>query len=406
MKVMTNPLVVQFTGIAGGRLVGALIQALSMVLLARISGPSGFGIFAAAYGVGLVLQTILNFGFTPFLVRIRALGDQDPLIASTLEFSRRANLAVGALLAFTAAVAAVFEPKLWFVVPLTAWVVLDNYVETLLSLPLADGNTWQNAVSLLLRRALALVFVAAAWLAGVDAVFWYSVGLAFSSMIAVFVAIRLGPAITRVRSRRSYKSIIGRSSHFWLNSVATQTRNFDVLLVGLVTSPAVSGIYGVTSRITTPLRLIPTSFAAVLMPAAARSTTGRITQGILRPAMYVCIASAVIFGVIAAAIPVLVPPILGDAYVDAVPVMQVVCFSLIFAAISSQLNAILQGTGRVEIVSYITVVSTLICLVGIVLAAPRYGALGAGWSLSLSYVLQTALLTCVVVVAMRRDPHA
>jgi O-antigen/teichoic acid export membrane protein len=86
--------------------------------------------------------------------------------------------------------------------------------------------------------------------------------------------------------------------------------------------------------------------------------------------------------------------------------MQVVCFSLIFAAISSQLNAILQGTGRVEIVSYITVVSTLICLVGIVLAAPRYGALGAGWSLSLSYVLQTALLTCVVVVAMRRDPHA
>ncbi|MDJ0106076.1 hypothetical protein QM646_06630, partial [Rhodococcus erythropolis] len=195
---MTNPLVVQFTGIAGGRLVGALIQALSMVLLARISGPSGFGIFAAAYGVGLVLQTILNFGFTPFLVRIRALGDQDPLIASTLEFSRRANLAVGALLAFTAAVAAVFEPKLWFVVPLTAWVVLDNYVETLLSLPLADGNTWQNALSLLLRRALALVFVAAAWLAGVDAVFWYSVGLAFSSMIAVFVAIRLGPAITRV----------------------------------------------------------------------------------------------------------------------------------------------------------------------------------------------------------------
>lgn len=273
---MTNPLVVQFTGIAGGRLVGALIQALSMVLLARVSGPSGFGIFAAAYGVGLVLQTVLNFGFTPFLVRIRALGDQEPLIASTLEFSRRANLAVGALLALTAAVAAVFEPTLWFVVPLAAWVVLDNYVETLLSLPLADGNTWQNAVSLLLRRALALVFVGAAWLAGVDAVFWYSVGLAFSSMIAVFVAIQLGPAITRVRSRRSYRSIIGKSSHFWLNSVATQTRNFDVLLVGLVTSPAVSGIYGVTSRITTPLRLIPTSFAAVLMPAAARSTTGRI----------------------------------------------------------------------------------------------------------------------------------
>ncbi|MDZ7911455.1 MAG: oligosaccharide flippase family protein [Rhodococcus sp. (in: high G+C Gram-positive bacteria)] len=105
---MTNPLVVQFTGIAGGRLVGALIQALSMVLLARISGPSGFGIFAAAYGVGLVLQTVLNFGFTPFLVRIRALGDQEPLIASTLESPRRANLAVGALLVMIAAVASAF----------------------------------------------------------------------------------------------------------------------------------------------------------------------------------------------------------------------------------------------------------------------------------------------------------
>lgn len=393
----------QFSGILIGRLAGAVIQAFSMAMLARWVGPAQFGLFASAYGVAIIVQTVADLGITTYLVRVRALAPTDGSIGLLLGLAGRINFWISVAGVGALSIAAFYDHRFIPLIPMAIWAGADKQVETWLAIPLADGMTWQNATSLVFRRLMALVFLLAAKAAGLDPFVGFTFGLAMSSLLSAYGVMRKNRRQVSVNSSRSIRELLCLARPFWVNSVGTQARNLDTLFVGLLLNPTAAGFYGAASRLTTPLRMIPTSFAAVLMPAASRTANGD-RRNLVRSTALMAAATTVMYLGLSALLPTVIPMVLGAEFDGAVSVIQIVCVGLVFAAIASQLSALMQGWGHVNAVAAISTFSTVVCLGGIVVLGPIYGAVGAGFALALSYVLQVvAMLACLWVFRRVRN---
>ncbi|MFD6855982.1 lipopolysaccharide biosynthesis protein [Rhodococcus sp. NPDC060090] len=394
----------QFSWVLLGRLAGALLQAGSMALLARWSGPSGFGLFASIYGIALIIQTFIDFGLTTYIIRLRAQNAWHGSVGGSLRLIGQINVLVGAILVLVTCGLSVWDGMFLPFVPLAVWVVADRQVETWLGVPLADGNTWQNASSLVLRRSLALVILLGGYYWGVDALLAYATGLALSSLIACAPVMMLNRAVSARNSGTSIE-LLRAARPYWFNSLATQARNFDAALVAIIASPVSAGYYGAASRLTTPLRMIPTSFAAVLMPAATRAG-GENKMALVRSVLILTAFTTVLYASLAVVIPFVVPVVLGEEFDAAVPVIQIVCGGLVFAAIASQLGALMQGWGHARAVAVVSSGTTLVCLLGIMLLTPWVGVLGAGFALAGSYVVQVLVQLVFLWANDRRSIRA
>ncbi|WP_169693240.1 lipopolysaccharide biosynthesis protein [Rhodococcus opacus] len=393
----------QFSWILIGRLAGALIQAGSMALLARWIGPAEFGLFASVYGFAIITQTVMDFGLATLIVRLRAQSPEDGSIGRILRLVGRINLVVVVIGLVVSAALSIWDQSFVPLIPLAVWIGADRQVETWLGIPLADGATWQNATSLVFRRAAALLFLIGAAVMGTDPFFGYSFGLAVSSLVAAAFIVRGNIDSVKTDGETSDKILLRQARPFWINSIGTQARNLDTLIVAFLLSPGAAGFYGAASRLTTPLRILPTSFSSVLMPAAARTPIGA-RGALIRTTLCMLAFSSALYLAIGVALPFAVPLLLGPAYNGAIPVIQIVCFGLIFAAVASQLSALMQGWGYLTTVAAISTGSTLSCLAAIAVLAPLYGVVGAGLALSLSYVIQMLTqLVCLYLLSRRAD---
>ena len=98
---------------SAGRVLGALLQTVTFVLVARNAGPVEFGLLGAAFGIATVIQTGFDFGLSTLIVRERASEKHNPLVTDALRLAD-----VNALYLSAAAAAAplggrpLFEPCL------------------------------------------------------------------------------------------------------------------------------------------------------------------------------------------------------------------------------------------------------------------------------------------------------
>lgn len=79
----------------------------------------------------------------------------------------------------------------------------------------------------------------------------------------------------------------------------------------------------------------------------------------------------------------------GWAYLPAVPVLQVLAFSSIFCYLSKISTTTLMGIGKPELVTKITLVSSVINLIANVILIPVMGSVGAAIGTLLSFIVLT-----------------
>ncbi len=183
--------------------------------------------------------------------------------------------------------------------------------------------------------------------------------------------------------------VLSAARAYWLNTVASQLRNLDVAVVGMVAPAVQAGYYSIASRLTAPLRLIPTSLAAVVLPVASNRSVGGLAR--LGKMCSVAVAGMVLgYGLLALAMPAAVPALLGHSYLGSVGALQIVCISLPFAGAASLFGALLQGVGLkrfVALTSSSTGVLALL-LVGIgAMRGPESAAVGLGISFGVQAVV-------------------
>jgi O-antigen/teichoic acid export membrane protein len=258
---------------------------------------------------------------------------------------------------------------------------------------------------LVLRRGGALLFLLLAAFLNINPLLGFTSGLAASSVLSAYLVVRRNkPTVSTERTCRA-RELIGLARPYWINSLGTQARNLDALVVAMILNPVSAGYYGAASRLTTPLRIIPTSFASVLMPAASRSSLEN-KRSLIKVTAKMAGFTSLLYLALAVLLPFVVPVLLGNEFDEAIPVIQIVCGGLVFAAVASQFNALMQGWGYVRAVASISSATTVICLGGIALLSPILGVNGAGLALAFSYAIQVLVQVTYMYSLSRRGDNA
>lgn len=399
-----NGLLSQFSWTLAGRVASSLLQAATLAVVARVAGPAEFGIFAAALGIGLFLQTVFDLGITTYALKLRARSPNSGLITTTLLVGDRMALACAVTTGIAIAIAAFFEASLWTLAPLAVWVAAERNTYAWLRITIADAKARTAAAITLTARVIAFITTLALISTSTPATLAAGIGLAIGSCASMILAHRTVRPRLPERTSMSVLQLLQTTWPYWLHSLTSQIKSLDATIVALVSTPIASGLYAVASRLTNPLRIVPTAASTVIVPRIARER-GTISRNNRLAAGGMLIAVSIIYVLIALLAPVGIPIVLGSSYTGAVPAVQVVCIGLIFSAASIILAGILQAIDRERWVSTASLVTSVVCVPLVALGADKGGPAGAALALSSVFALQSAWLTASLYVATRTPPE-
>lgn len=382
----------QISWVTSGQIVAAALQLVLFVSYARAVPPNIFGLTSVVLGVGVAMQAVADLGMSRLIIREHAMVSQRTGFVTTALRINGISTMLLVLFGITAlGSVALFVDAFWFLMlPLALACGLEKNAETWTGIAIADGKSHLASTNLVLRRFVALgTFSVLTWISW-DAVLSFSVGLAAGAAVSVVFARSVVARLMTRTDRVSSRLVVAEAIPYLVNSVSVQMRNLDVYLVTSVNSAATGGLYASARRLLSPLLLLPTAMATVLLPAIARSPT-TVRAYVLRSITLTSCAAMPIYVGIALLLPWALPLALGEPYRDATPAAQVLVLALPLSVAGSLLTSYQQGQGQARVTARIAVISTAYNLGGIWLGATLGGLIGAAIATATTSAVQVVL---------------
>jgi O-antigen/teichoic acid export membrane protein len=397
----------QFAWVSTGRLLAALLQAVLLVLAARAMPVGTFGRLMALIGVVTLVQVLFDCGVPTYVARERAATPQSGGLATAMRFIAASATAMTATVAAALTVLALtVSPLYWSMLPLAVWAAGERNADARLAVSFADGDVHINTANLVSRRLASILGFAGLTQVGLSPL------LAFSTATAVSAAASATFAYLYVRRRITMAPTLGflellrRSRAYWISSMALQARNLDAVLVSAVAGVSQAGLYSSGSRLISPLQLLPSSLASVLLPTSARSQgSAEVLVRLIRLALAVVATLCALYVGIFAGADIFVRNVLGEEYAGSTDVIRAIVLGLPFAAANSMFEAILNGQGRSKRVATAALCATAVVVIGVPIAAAQGGAVAAAYVLAAAFVVQCGVLS-QGLARLRRDSAA
>ncbi len=160
-------------------------------------------------------------------------------------------------------------------------------------------------------------------------------------------------------------------------------QNLDDIVVGRVMGTASLGIYQQAYKISTlPVSEVGEVFNKVTFPIYVnlKDDTKRLRQAFLKTLLIITLF-VIPFGLVVFYFPIqIINFVLGANWISAAPVLQLLAVYGVLKAISNSFFSLFLGVNKQELVTYITLVST-ICLIAILYPLIKiFGLLGAGYA--------------------------
>ena len=398
-QTTTRGLVLQYLWLVVSRVAAAVLQAATVLLLARWTQPSTFGQIVAVLGVLVVLGALADLGLGPLLLREKSSDHDSSVTAGILRLN---FLTSGALLFCTAAgigILSINSKEYLALLPLAIWIAAEKNGDVWLNVAIADGRTHLSAASLMLRRTLSLgLFVGISKFCDVPLAF--ALGQAIASVLVNFVMRALLRPAVNYRPAPTYRQLTRRAFPFYLNSVGAQLRNLDVAIVFAVGGSLAGGVYAVPARLTSPMRMLPASLGPVIMRYATKGTRAAFRAiRIASLSVMVIMTSGMVVLVICA--PTLIEVALGQSYLPSVLALRITCVGLVFAFAISLETSFLQGRGYEHFVGRVAIVVSALLLPAIALGAGLFGAVGAAAAVAVSFAIHSLLLAPKTAASMK-----
>lgn len=309
----------RFVGILSGRVLArgfaALLQAALLILLARAFPPDVFGAFAAAYGTATIGASVLGFGASTRVLRMRV--ETDSSVSGGLFVLRMAGAIIGSI---GGAVVLIWVPWAGYAVLAgVAFSVADSAVDFAQAyFAGAERHAISAALPVVLRAAQVSTVLPLAW--ALEPAIAYAV-----SATSLAVSLGCGGLLTRVgilQDRMSVNlnalaTLAQSSSGYWFAGVVANLRQLEpVVLLGWG-SAALAGQYSLVTRLANPLLIVPATLQLIFVPRLAVSLEDRkLSHEALRRLWLVSFAYSAFLLASAPLIALLLPIILGPEYND------------------------------------------------------------------------------------------
>lgn len=354
---------------------GQVGTGVSLLIVARTSGPQAYGSFAALYAIATLVAVLIDFGKTHEktldLAQGRNTGSfNDWLVKRSIVQFPAAAIAM----ALSNAVAGDRLPLICragisaqgLLIPLTFGCLAP--VRALISPAV-------SAYLVAIGNIAGLLVLSVLWGLGVRPLYASGITLPASwiltAVLARWLTLRRGHHLNSETT--SWRAAIKGSLSFGVWGAAVVLNGLDVALVGLISTDATAGYIGAVARWTQPLTLIIYAYSGYLFPRMAAATSNAEAKQLLgkaRPAVAVAIAASLCLSLGAAK---LVSAVLGPSFFGSVSILRMSSFALLPAFGNILLVAFLQARGRGGTTAAATGLATGIYLAAIPLA------LALGW---------------------------
>ena len=391
------------------------ISAVTVILIARLLGPTGYGDYSLALVVPNILQLFIGFGALPAVVRYAAYYTS----IGRVEEAKRFTMNVMIFLFMTGTVLTVItfflagslstfilgRPDLGPYVELTSVAVLGTTVLQAASTS-AIGWNWMalsgftTALQAILKLALAPLLV----LIGLGVT-----GALVGHLASFFLAGTIGLAILYLGKLRgfgglgSFAADVKQMNSYGIPAYAGSVLsglaiNFVLVILAHIASSAVYGYYQAASNFTTPITLLASAMISSLFPAFASidGLKGDVNSAFRHAYRFVAFfLTPVSLFVVAAAGP-LVTSLLGASYGPSVPYLQLLALASLPIAFGYSVHpAFFNGFGRTRLTFVLYLTSSGAIFVAAPLLSETYslGVDGLIYATFLSYFVAWAVGT-------------
>jgi O-antigen/teichoic acid export membrane protein len=376
---------------------GRALSLAASFLLAVGLGVEGFGVFAAASAIAVILAEAADLGLQGTAIRAlvaRTLGLGAMLRAKAV-LTAGVALAGGVLLAVAPAMPALpggLAPAL--LAPLLFYYALAGWTELLGVALRAHGRRAEEAGVILALRAGGLVAVVIAFRAGAGLA-----GMAWAHALSTLPALLVSAAL----ARRAYppseaavaqppvRAVLRMAWPLAVNGgLALLSLRVEQLAVFFVRGAVESGLFGAALKVIESVNGIPSAVAAGAMPSLTREAL----QGLRAVRERVATTTALLAVPGAAGLFLLaggVVSLLGASYADAAAPLRVLALALIPLFMNTVLLHALIAVGRAGVLPRLTAARVGLAAVLAVALVPSLGATGAAAGFLVSEALLLAL---------------
>ena len=327
------------------------LMTLFTILIARQLSPSDYGLVAMLSIFLIIAQVFVDSGFVEALIQKQDRTETD--FSTTFWFNIGVALLVYiALLLFSPLIAGFYdEPLLGELLPWMALVFVINAFRTVqqAKLNIAMDFRRQAWISII---AISVSGGAGLWMAyngfGVWTLVWQPLLQNFLNVLLLWISAGWMPSL--VFSGRSFKNLFGFGSKLLmsrtLNAVYTQG---SFLLVGKFFSPSAAGLYSQSTQMTS---FIPAAISDVVARVAypieceLQGNDGELQRRFFQMLRMTCfILFPLMMGIAALAEPA-VRLLLTEKWLDAVPLMRILCFAYVWWPASNMSWQLLNAKHR------------------------------------------------------------
>jgi O-antigen/teichoic acid export membrane protein len=371
---------------------------LTSVILARLLGPEGKGIYTLATLLPFLIVTFGNLGIGSATVYYVARGDfrRQVILGNNVLLS----LVIGSAGLFLGLIVILFFRQnvfpgvapgyLFLALALVPAEIFFSYIRYVLlgAQRIKEFNYVQIAHSVFL-----LGFIAAALLglkAGVTGALvaglltWLLVdALVFRWARDVAGGIELTPDASYMKRATTY----GLQAHL-SNILGFLNYRVDMFLVNGFLGPVAVGLYSVGVGLVEKLWMISQAASTVLFPRVAAETEEQrrkeFTPLVARTVLWTTMLGALALALLSRWIVLL---LYSDAFLPAVGVLQALLVGIVALSAGRVLSNDISGRGRPGLNIYIGAVAVATNVVLNILWIPRYGIVGAAWASTVSYTV-------------------
>lgn len=370
---------------------------ISTLILVRLLEPTDFGLIAMATSIIAVLELMTAFGFDMALIQNRDAVRHHYDTAWT--FNALFGISAALALVAVAPVAAAFyqEPRLELLIPALAGMPLFRGLENIGVVAFRRELEFHREFRFRIIKRLSS-FVITVTLAFLWQDYWaLIVGMVADAAIGCLLSYLLHPFRPRP-SLRGGRDLFGFSVWVLLNSVLAMLRlRVADFMLGRIADARALGFYTVSYEVAT----LPTTELVMPMNRAVFPAFSKISHDLatLRDS-YLKIAAGTLlltlpagFGMAAVA-DLLVPVALGDKWLEAIPIIELLAISGALISFGANTNPVFMAIGRIAVSSMFSALHIAL-FVGLMLWwAPEEGAVGAARAL-----LTATALTQILPIA-------
>lgn len=389
------------------RVATRFVGIISTAILARLLVPEDFGLVALAVTSVALMNAFTEFGPEQYLISHQDSGRNEYDTAWTLQILRGAAIAL-LMYIFSENIAGFFrDPRLADVVTVMSAAIFLRSFSNIGIVDFRKKLNFDKDFQILLIPRLASFFTTIS-LAFILKNYWalvigYAVGH-LAHLIASYVLHQYRPRF----NLRAFGKVFGFSKWLFANSILQFTINkFDTFLVGRVLGAGTLGVYSLSFEIST---LATTELAAPLRRAILPGYSKIAKNPAALRKLYLDVFALSILVTVPAAIGIMltsdliVQVLLGEKWLEAIPIIEIIAISGALQAASSGAGALFLAVKKPRFITFTMLATLALCIPLMIWAASAHGIIGVAWSLVATWTWRQLLTFYFVVRVIGTRP--